>query len=500
VNPSASRRARRKPLTRSTRARLLACPLLCLMLDTACIVRTRADVESRAAAARKREPPSAPPVEPIIGLDGPAKTVAVSVDNDERFQTLEGFGASLGWYMERIVGDTPAETYRLLFPELGLDILRLRNRFERSDPDDANLELEVEIVRRASAALGHRPKLLLSSWSPPAALKASGKEKCHGNADCTLKKAGGKFVYEAFADWWRRSLERYAELGIAPDMMSLQNEPDFIPPDWEGCKFEAVESATYPGYGPALEAVHRALQPLKAKPRLLGPEVLGIHYRRIPNYLAGMNVNLLDAVAHHIYERGNDEMWDWREPGPDSFVDEMQEVKAATTKPLLQTEFGTDEDKGRDGGFETAWLIHNSLVVEGAAGWLYWELIWPGSKGLVGLKGKVPTPRDHYYSLRHYARFTEPGDVRVTTTAQVPALLSSAFISAQGHRLTVVLLNTSNEPLDAEVLAPKFAASRAIAFRTIYRPGQSKQWESISTTAGTLRLPSRSVATWVLER
>src|SRR5690606_16559853 len=166
--------------------------------------------------------------------DAPELEVSVELDATERFQTLEGFGAGIGWYQDRLVGNVSDAVYELLFPELGLDILRLRNRFERSDRTDGNLGEEAEIAERATLALGHRPRLMLSSWSPPAALKANGKERCSNNPNCTLAKRDGKFVYDAFADWWLRALDRYAELGLTPDFLSLQNEPDFIPGNWEG--------------------------------------------------------------------------------------------------------------------------------------------------------------------------------------------------------------------------------------------------------------------------
>jgi glucuronoarabinoxylan endo-1,4-beta-xylanase len=475
-------------------------------LSAGCVAQSRGTLAQQGTV---QSPDSEPPLLPIDGLDGPARTVEVSIDRTQRMQVLEGFGASLGWYLERLVGETPAELYPMLFPELGLDILRLRNRFERSEPGDDNLEQEREIVRRASAALGHAPKLLLSSWSPPAALKASGTERCKGNADCTLKRKGGSFVYEEFGAWWRRSLAHYDQIGLAPDFVSVQNEPDFIPPNWEGCKFTAKETADYPGYGTALEAVHRAIASLPKRPRIIGPEVLGIHYHRIPEYLTGLDASLLDGTAHHIYERGNDEMWDWREPGPDSFLDEMEEVAAAAPRPLFQTEFGTDEDKGKDGGFETAWLIHHSLTVEGVSAWLYWELIWPSPGGLVSMKGKTPKPRDQYYSLRHYARFTDPGDVRIGALSAEPGLLASAFEAEGGKRLTVIVLNTSASTLDAHVNVEAHgestaddvtqAVAKVQAFRTIFRPGHSRRWEAVPASDRVLRLPPRSIATLVLE-
>jgi glucuronoarabinoxylan endo-1,4-beta-xylanase len=439
------------------------------------------------------------PFDESLQKGAPVSRARVEITVAERHQALEGFGAAVAWYLDRIVGVTPEGLYEFLFPELGLDILRFRNRFERTDPTDGKLSQEQEIMRRASEALGAKPKLLLSSWSPPARLKASGAEKCRNGVDCTLKKKDGRFVYEEFADFWLKSVEHYRSIGLAPDYVSIQNEPDFIPPDWEGCKFEPTETPDYPGYGTALAAVHAKLSKLPNRPKLLGPEVLGVHYEKVQRYMAGLDESLLDGVAHHIYERGNDAMWDWREPGPDSFIDELQSVAELTKKPLFQTEFNTDEDRGVDGGFETAWLMHHSLVHEGVASFLYWDLIWDGSKGLVSMQGREAKPRDQYYAVRHYARHTDPGDVRVGAKSSADGILASAYLKPDERRLTVVLLNTTERAADVE-LAPGFTAKKSAVYRTSFRPGRSRRWEELGAPAYALRLPARAVATVVYER
>jgi glucuronoarabinoxylan endo-1,4-beta-xylanase len=470
------------------------------LLSSACIGIERPAVSSMreviAAAPGRGEP-----FEESLEKDAAATTGAVSVDTGRRFQTLEGFGAAVAWFQDRLSGVVADGLIDFLFPELGLDILRFRNRFERTDKTDEQLSQEVTIFRRATEALGHPPKLLLSSWSPPARLKASGSEKCEGNSSCTLKKEQGHFVYEAFADWWRRSLEHYAELGLTPDWISLQNEPDFVPPAWEGCKFTPEETQDFPGYGQALVAVHKAVQGLPHVPRLLGPETLGIHHERVQSYLAGLDANLLWGVAHHIYERGNDLVWDWRDPGPESFVDEMEGLKAATDKPTFQTEFNTDEDEGSLGGFETAWLIHETMAVQGAVAFLYWDLIWQGSKGLVSMKGLTPSPRDQYYSVRHFARFTDPGYVRVAADATGEGLLASAYVAPDDSRLSLVLLNTSRTAMDASIDGGSFQGVPSQAFVTSYRPEASRRWSEVGALSkGSLRLPARSVATVVFNR
>jgi glucuronoarabinoxylan endo-1,4-beta-xylanase len=457
---------------------------------------------SEAAADEPPTPANDSDYPEIVAPNAAAGSATVSVGLDSRFQTLDGFGAAVAWYEDRIIGETPKGVYDLLFPELGLDIVRFRNRDNRKDNSDNHPEQEAEILKRANQALGRPLKVLMSAWSPPAALKASQVEKCHNNKDCTLAKENGQFAYQKYADFWFTSLQHYAKLGVVPDYVSIQNEPDFIPPDWEGCKFEPSETAQYPGYNKALVAVHAALQKLSPPPKMLGPEVLGIHYNKVQNYLRVMNQDLIFGVAHHLYELGNDGVWDWRSPGPDSFLDEMQGVAAATRKPLYQTEFQTDDDKGIDGGFETAWLVHHTMAVEGAVSFIYWDLVWEGAHGLVSMRGKTPKPRDQYYSMRHFARFTDPGYIRVAANSDAKDVLASAYLSPDEHRVTVVLLNTAKNSMNVRVNAASHAATKFSAFRTVYRPGHSKQWEELKglTADSAIDMPARSVVTLVLDK
>lgn len=476
-------------------------------LTTSCIGREAggsitATSSSESAADEPATPANDADYPDIVDTKAATGSANVAVSSELRFQTLEGFGAAVGWYQDRIVGTTPKGVYELLFPELGLDIIRFRNRDHRKDNSDNHPEQEAEIFKRGSQALGRPLKVMMSAWSPPAALKASQTEKCKNNADCTLAKENGQFVYQKYADFWFTSLQHYAALGVVPDWVSIQNEPDFIPPDWEGCKFEPSETAQYPGYDKALAAVHAALQKLNPPPKMLGPEVLGIHYNKVQNYLRPMNQDLVVGVSHHLYERGIDGVWDWRDPGPDSYVNEMLGVAEATRKPLFQTEFETDEDKGIDGGFETAWLIHHTMVAEGAVSFVYWDLIWEGTAGLVGMRGKTPKPRDQYYSMRHFARFTDPGYIRVGANSDAKQVLASAYFSPDEKRITVVLLNTGKNTMNVKVEGAMQSPSKITAYRTVYRPGHSKQWEELPalTADSAIEMPARSVVTLVLEK
>jgi glucuronoarabinoxylan endo-1,4-beta-xylanase len=450
-------------------------------------------------------PPAPPSQKMSAAASLPPYAAVVTLDPAERHQTLAGFGAAIGWYQNKLVPTPPDGAYQMLFPDLGLDILRLRNRHGRVvKREDGNIAEDVEIYRKATAALGHAPKVLLSSWSPPATLKASKAEDCHNNPDCTLARESGHFVYDKFADWWRTSVAAYQAQGLSPDWISIENEPSFIPPSWEGCKFDATETAQYPGYDRALAAVHAALATLPRPPAMLGPEVLGIHHGQLESYVKPMNVDLVAGIAHHIYEKGDDGVWDYLDPGPDSFIDEMRAAaKLAGAKPLFQTEFGTEGDGGTLGGFETALLIHHSLVEEGVVAFLWWDLYWVHGGGLVDIDRRPLAPRDQYYSVRHYARFTDPGDVRVGARSDAPDKIRvSAFRSAASDRLTAIIVNSGDQTADVRIdigaSGPAGGGASAV-YRTVYRPPSSERWKELGAlpASGVVQLPGRAVATVV---
>lgn len=434
-------------------------------------------------------------------------SVSVSANVADKRQILEGFGASLAWHQDTLLQHAKAsQLYPVLFADLGLDILRLRNRFQRST-EAVDLSTEQTIVAKATESLGHPPKILMTSWSPPAALKASGKEDCTNDAaTCTLVKGPTGYDYAGFAKYWSDSLDAYAAHGIKPDYISIQNETDFVPGSWEGCRFEPSETTTpiaYPGYDQALLAVSAKLVGRVGAPRLIGPETLGVHWNRVQQYAAKLDTTKIAAWAHHLYEKGSGTVWLWQDPGPDAFVGPLLgALQVEQDKPIFMTEFQTDEDTLTSGGFETGWLLHDSLSDGQASAWLYWNLVWAAPGGLVALDGESYTIRDQYYALRHYAKFTEPGDVRVGVTANLPAIRATAWLAPDSSRLTFVLLNVGKEQKSVQLQACGFSSSKSSIVRTTFKTdGTSKRWEELGTySAAGVELPARSMVTVVLQR
>lgn len=438
--------------------------------------------------------------------------VTVVVDTTLPHQTLIGFGAATA-YQPGLLSGRSDDIYKVLFVDSGLDILRLGNWFQNQGMDSTATtgfgdQASVQIVQKATAARGGvRPKLLMSSWTPPAYLKSNGMTKTgYGNSTTpagTLIQKDGAYAYADFADWWVRSLQAYAAQGIAPDYVSIQNEPDFFINQWETCVFGATEGAMVEGipgasYGKALDAVYQGIQAagLASPPVLLGPETTGFGDGIVQNYMDGVATAEIGGVAHHMYGTTQNN------PAPDSFDGAMRDVArtaAAVGLPTLMTEYSPNAPTM----FDTALLINNAMTVENVSAYIYWELIWNDSNPQTGLVS-VPVPRgsggsstytinDIYYALVHFARWTDPDWVRVDTKVNASSVRASAYLSPDGTALTLVLLNADTRDHFLTMSSGAFAYGTTAIYRS---SGDSERATPAALeTDGTLALPPRSIAT-----
>jgi glucuronoarabinoxylan endo-1,4-beta-xylanase len=429
--------------------------------------------------------------------------VTVRIAPDERHQTLVGFGGAVAFYTN-FLSDRTDDIFTVLFSDLGLDILRVANWYQNQTATGTSVSTgfsdtaTVAIIRKATMALGHPPLILMSSWSPPAYLKSNGITK---GSRGSLLRTGGVVQYEAFADWWVRSLDAYAANGVVPDYISVQNEPDFYNAGWETCQFDATEGATNAGYGRALDAVATAIagSTLASKPQIIGPETVGISGTVVPRYLATMNSAAFSAVAHHLYSGGAT----GADPAPDSYATAMANAAtAAAGKPIFMTEFSP----AAPSLFNTAWMIHQALTVESVSACIYWGLIWAppaaagtSPSGLVTIAGAAPsssyTINDTYWAVKHFARWTDPGWTRVGASASDAAIKATAFVSPDGASMTVVLLNSDADAHVVSVATGGFVGATATVYRT---SGAAERAAALSFDTATVALPARAVASVVI--
>jgi glucuronoarabinoxylan endo-1,4-beta-xylanase len=429
----------------------------------------------------------------------PAPTVEVAVNQADRMQALVGFGATVGYAEDELSAlSDRAKLDAAMFEGLGLDVLRIRNRY--GEVSDAELARAQSLVLAATESLGRKPLVLLSSWSPPANLKQNGATFCgSGPSNCTLTLLpGGGFDYPGLAKHWRGTLDAYAKVGLLPDYIGIQNNPDWAPvagAALEACKFlpsEGMESVSvggvltpvrYPGYAEALDAVLEGLAGLPSMPKLLAPDLAGV--RGAERYFDALDTTRVDAIAHHMYgsDATNLDL---------ASLTALGQLQASMALPIFQTEMQAD-------GFDTALLIHHALVSEGAAMYLQTALVGArsgpatNSTALIGLEDGEFVLQEPYFAMRHYAKDTDPGYTRVGASSTEPTLLASAWLSPDSDGLTVVLINSGS---GAQTVRLNVGDGRSFTLsRTVF--GGHERTADLGTrpSGGSISLPPRSMAT-----
>jgi hypothetical protein len=426
----------------------------------------------------------------------------VIVDSSIERQELIGFGASIA-YGEAELTNHPraAALFDAAFGGLGLDVLRFRNRYQYTGTGTDDLGPTGTLVAAARDRIGHEPVVLLSSWSPPAALKASGAVDCQGNpGTCTLiKNAQGAFDYAGFATFWRESLDAYAEAGIVPDYIGIQNNVDWVPTAQEvgaACKFLPVEGTAtvtvagseveieYPGYAEALQATLAALEGIASMPKVLAPETSG--FEAVTDYMPDLDFAEVDALAHHLY-------------GVDPEAVDTTALKALGdfgneyARPILQTEMQSD-------GYGTAVLIHHTLEIEGGSAYIQTTLTSAISaqlrnlQALIGLDESDFELQAPYYAMQHYAAHTDPGWVRLGSESFLPGVLATAWRSPDSTQLTIVLLNTTGEALDVRVDPGRDYATSNI-WRTVFSGVERHASLGLLSRERIVHMPGRSIVT-----
>jgi glucuronoarabinoxylan endo-1,4-beta-xylanase len=432
----------------------------------------------------------------------PAPTASIQVDPRSRHQVLTGFGAAVA-YSEQEITTHPRKDalYSTLFADLGLDVLRLRNRYGYPGEDD--LTSARDLLAAARSSLGRTPTIFLTSWSPPPALKANGDVTCSGNPDtCTLTKTpAGAFDYPAFAAYWRSALDAYTTAGVVPDYVGIQNNPNWVPTPSEvgaACKFLPVEGTAsvfaggrnltvrYPGFAQAQAATLGAFAGAASVPKILAPETSDVE--SVASYVGALDASTLSAISHHLY--GIDP-----ESVDLSSLRAVGDLARQAGKPIFQTEMQAD-------GFDTALLIHYSTTVEGASAYLQGSLASAGTgpatnpQALVGLTPGDFTVQEPYYSLKHFARYTDPGWTRIEASSTSPSLLVSSWQSPDAGALTLVLVNASTVDIDAklELVAGDWPTTSHVT-RTVFGGVERSAELGILSAERVLRVPGRSIAT-----
>jgi glucuronoarabinoxylan endo-1,4-beta-xylanase len=415
------------------------------------------------------------------------------------YQQLEGFGGSACYDASLLTSYAYRETvYDLLFRDLGMDILRIKNTYDFY-PDEVTAT-GVIVAEAKEATRNPNLKTFLLPWSPPAYLKdtnALGSPYNNG----TLKKDANDpnwppyyYVYDQYATWWLNSLigpGGFNSVGIYPDYISIQNEPDWGIQDQE-CRFTPTENSTYAGYDKAFEAVYNRIDGnVSPMPKMLAPESVGFGSSQvfIDALDARGQMDNIYGFSHHLYGDGSYSY-------PDGMISGMIDYhNNYGYKPLFQTEFGGDDPPTFNDAVLLAQHIHNCLVYEGVTSYFQWTSFRASytTGGMINLKGE-PEIRDLYWFFKHYAYFTDPNWYRVYATPSPSSVLRmTAFKSPDSNQLTVVILNKSSISINLTLNLNGFPLDNS----EMYRSSETEHWAYIGPfyEAGSLMLPAYSITT-----
>lgn len=381
--------------------------------------------------------------------------VNITLQPDQTYQTLEGFGAALtgssAFLLNR--GMTPHER-RLLLEQffsrergIGLSFLRLTmgasdfslSDFTYSDVPSGTTNFDLPHFSLAQdtmdlipviheiQALSPHIQLMASPWSPPAWMKTNGK------------LAGGKLrpdCYEVYARYFVRYIREMENQGIQITSITPQNEPLHFQATYPCMEMQASEQAEFIKYH---------LGPLFKAQGVTTRIIVYDHNWDRPDYpLSLLNdpeaKPFIDGAAFHAYAGKVEAMGIVQKAHPDA--------------GLYFTEI-SGGDWAPDFSDNLMWYLRNVFlgsIRQGARAVLFWNLALdeqhgPKNDGCQDCRGVVTLLGDgsiqyneEYYALAHFSKFVKPGAVRIDcTTDETEADLGMvAFKNPDGQFIAVV--------------------------------------------------------------
>lgn len=392
--------------------------------------------------------------------------VRIEVREEERYQTMDGFGASFtdasAYLIQGVLDEAgrAAVMRRLFDREAGIGMSFLRQPMGacdfnheiysycdlppgEKDPDLKRFSVahdEPYILPLLKEALRIRPDLrvMASPWSPPGWMKTSGS------------MIGGTLLpeyYGVYAEYFVRFIHAYIEAGIPVYAVTPQNEPGYEPEQYPGMRMTPEEQITFiKVLGPALRKNgldtlilcydHNWDVPEYAE-RVLGDPEAALYTAGTAWHCYGGRHEAMSRVAERFPDKG---VWfteasggEWIPPMRDAFLDQMKHVIRCCrngSKTIVWWNVALDERNGPT-------VLRKSTC-----------------RGLLRITqetGEVEYNLD-YYTMGHISRFVLPGAVRIGSDTLEDRVESAAFRNPDGSGV-LILSNRTPDPVGVQVQA-----------------------------------------------
>jgi glucuronoarabinoxylan endo-1,4-beta-xylanase len=394
----------------------------------------------------------------------PLSAVEVTVDAAVKHQTIEGFGTCLISWVPRMdqfyqtppAAATYAEDLRFNFLRCNLwgdgtiPLTEDPARISHKDPAFAARDRRTPVFigfAKAIRQINPTVKVIGTVWSPPAWMKennsitdkfsAAATGETHRSTKGDLTNRVKRAFYPHFVKWLVEMAKHYESQGVPLYAISPANEPQFTQ-TFESCVWTPGDLVTIIA-ALAAELQKEGLGHVK----IFGPESMtGFNWLGGPNQLFVQHLKAnpaafkaLAVFATHGYEDGF--KMDVTKNSSAQFWDLIKD----TGKPCWVTEGGTGGHEWpapiRAKGVGAA--IHNSFVAGQASAFVPWQYAEGGQSqhALMSTSGKTKKTQ----VVRQFSRFIAPGSVRVEASPAVGDVMASAYVTAGGDAVTVVLIN-----------------------------------------------------------
>lgn len=476
---SSSRQHRRRPATL----------LIALATAVAALVVTVPDFTAHAAEGPQvtsavttpdRSKLLAEGASPTFTDEGTPPSQLIEIDPGEKYQTMDGFGASLTDSSASLLSDLPEaqrdEAMTSLFsPTEGIGTSLLRQPIGASDFVDgehytyndlpegetdleqekfsiAHDEEQILPLLRQALELNPELKIMATPWSVPAWMKEGGSLN------------GGRVkddpeYFRSYARYLTKFVQAYAEAGVPVFAVSIQNEPQNRRPDYPGTDLPvAHQNAVIAELGPMLEEAGLGEVQIISYDHnwsehpedLADAEEMGVDPETEYPFdaLEGSAAEWIDGTGFHSYSGESGRQNQLHEAHPD--------------KGIWFTEgsgwHGKDDSFDKYFSDTLKWEAQNiqiGAVRNWAKGTVLWNLALDsqggpvnggcGSNpegmctGVLAIDGDQVTRNAEYYTIGHMSRFVQQGAVRIGSE-NTGDLHNVAFENPDGS-ITVVVNN-----------------------------------------------------------
>ena len=425
-----------------------------------------------------------------------SSSLTITVDGAQKYQTIDGFGASLtdssAWLLyTKLTPEKRNETMHQLFDlksGIGLNFLRqpmgasdlALNDYSyddmpagQSDPELKHFSIEHDNAYvlpslREALAVNPQIKVMATPWSPPGWMKTSG-----AMIGGSLKPA----AYPAFAQYFVKFIQSYEAAGVPIYGITMQNEALYTPSNYPGMDFQADAQLKFlrDNLGPALAAAN------------LHPKVMVYdHNWDKPEYPTTV---LSDAgaakyaagVAWHCY--GGD-----------------VKVQSAVHDKFPDKDAWETECSGGTWQKGNLLAVTARLIIDSTRNWAKSVVLWnmaldqkngPNTGGCDTCRGvvtidtsKTPatvTKTVDYYALGHASKFVHAGAVRIASnTFGDKSLDDVAFQNTDGS-IALLVLNNADTPQTFSVRANGAAFSYTLPAGSL----ATFSWQPATTNTGT---------------